>query len=323
MLTDELKRVIKQIFRFFLPVKLWVAVRKIYVNYKKRQTYNLIPALKLLEVKNSPQYIISLTSYGKRLTDTAPYSIITLLNQSIKPDRVILWVGNEDKKNIPQSMERLVEKGLEIRFCEDIKSYTKLIPALENFPEDYIITADDDVYYTKNWFELLMVEHKKNPKKIICHRAHGIKVDDNNNLLPYTQWSFDIEPSMYYEHTFMSRAGYHMARSVFPTGVGGILYPPKCFHKDITNKELFLNLAPHADDVWFWAMAVINKEYFGEESPYIVVANRWKLRSIDPEQIQGENALWNYNSQDGNDRQIKSVIEQYPQIKEVLKRVEK
>jgi hypothetical protein len=49
----------------------------------------------------------------------------------------------------------------------------------------------------------------------------------------------------------------HKPESYFPTGVGGILYPPKCFHKDIADKELFLKLAPNADDIWFWAMACL------------------------------------------------------------------
>ncbi|MCL2793162.1 MAG: glycosyltransferase family 2 protein [Spirochaetaceae bacterium] len=314
MLIAEFKRLIKQILKFFLPVKLWTRLRQIYVNHKKRQIFSLIPRLKPLEIKNSPQYIVSLTSCGNRLTDTAPFAIITLLNQRVKPDRIILWVANEDKTNIPQGMEKLTEKGLEIRFCEDIKAHKKLIPALENFPEDYIVIADDNVYYTKTWFELLMAEHKKNPKKIICHRAHGIRVDENHNLLPYTQWGFDIEPSMVYEHTFVSQGGYHTSESVFPAGAGGILYPPKCFCKDVANKELFMNLAPHTTDIWFWAMTVINKEYFGEEPPYIVVENKssWNLQNIEPEQIPSE-----------NDRQIKAVIEQYPQIKEVLKKIGK
>jgi len=268
--------------------------------------------------KETPQYIVSLTSYGKRLTDTAPYTIATLFNQTIQPNKIVLWVSNEDKKNIPQIMEKMIEKGLEIHFCEDIKSYTKLIPALQKFPDDYIITADDDLYYPQNWFEQLMAEHKRNPKKIICHRAHGIKVDKNHNLFPYWKWDMCIEPTVYFDNL-------HQLQSIFPTGVGGILYPPKCFYKDILNKELFMNLAPQADDIWFWAMAILNKEYFGEECPYIVIKNGYSqnLQDVKPEQKQEGNTLWNYNvSEKGNDLQLKAIIEHYPQIKEVLKKIE-
>jgi FkbM family methyltransferase len=298
------------------------------IENKKQKTLDLILGLKPLQNRETPQYIVSLTSYKKRLTDTAPYAITTLFNQTIQPDRIVLWVANEDKEHIPQIMEKLVEKGLEIRFCEDIKSYKKLIPTLEAFPDDYIITGDDDVYYPENWFEQFIMEQKKNPNKIICHRAHGIKVDENHNLLPYEKWDNCIEPTEYFGKIFISQEQSkprHQLQSIFPTGASGILYPPKCFYKDILNKELFMKLAPMADDIWYWTMAILNKEYFREESPYIVIENGYSknLQDIEPEQQQNENALWNYNvSEKGNDKQLKVVIEYYPQIKEVLKKID-
>ena len=295
-----------------------------HYEVRKRQTLELIQTLSPSVVKNSPKYIVSLTSYGKRLTDTAPYAITTLLNQNVKPDNIILWVAHEDNENIPQVMNLLIKKGLEIRFCENIKSYKKLIFTLSSFPDDYIITADDDVYYPQEWFEQLLNEHKRNPVKIICHRAHGIKVDENHNPLPYKQWHICINPEEYFANTPDGSAK-HFPESIFPTGGAGTLYPPKSLHPDVLNKELFTKLAPHADDIWFWAMAVINKEYFGDATPYITIKNSCcsaYLQTVDPEQMQGKNALWNYNSQGGNDKQLKTVIENYPQIKEYLQKIE-
>jgi len=330
---DKLKYNVKRLLNFFLPVKLRMCLRNIHARIntsaKKRKTIKLIPRLTPLESKNSPQYIVSLTSYGKRLTDTAPFAIVTLLNQTIKPDRVILWVANEDKESIPKIMGKLTEKGLEIRFCEDIKSYKKLIPALKSFPRDYIITADDDIFYPQNWLEQLLGEHKKTPHKIICHRAHGIKVDEGHNPIPYTKWDYSIKPRIYFSQVFISQQQSvlrHQLESVFPTGSAGILYPPKCFHADTMNKNLFMNLAPYADDIWFWAMAVMNKEHFGEDSPYIVIAGSClrTLSLIDPRQEKNGNALANYNwSKNGNDKQLKAIIEQYPQIMDVLRKIEK
>jgi len=300
-------------------------IRQFYDN-NKQETFAKIPLIKPLESKNSPRYIISLTSYGKRLADTAPYAIITLLDQSVKPDKILLWVSHEDKGAIPDVLYKLTEKNLEIRFCADIKSYKKLIYALQEYPDDYIITADDDVYYPQNWFEQLLVQHKINPKKIICHRAHGIKVDINHNPLPYSVWDNCICPSIYFAQIFVSQKqsiSSHQPEAVFPTGVSGILYPPNCLYKETINKELFMKLAPNADDIWFWAMAIINKEYFGHESPYIVIENGYSqnLQDIEPEQTQGGNALWNYNSQGGNDIQLKSVIEKFSEIREVLRKI--
>ena len=292
-----------------------------HVEMRKCQMLELIPKLDPLACTNAPRYIVSLTSYGKRLTDTAPFAIISLLNQKVKPDKVVLWIAWDDKENIPQVMNELTSKGLEIHFCDDIKSYQKLVFTLDVYPDDYIITADDDIYYPQNWFERLLDEHKKHPKKIICHRAHGIKVDEKHYPLPYASWDKSIDPVKYFEMISDER---HVHESIFPTGVSGILYPPKCLHGDVANKELFMELAPKADDIWFWAMAVINRDYFNGESPYIVIENGYSthLHVIDPEQEQGDNALWNYNSKGGNDRQLKAVIEHYQQIIKYLQSID-
>ena len=323
MLSYSLKSIVKRIFKLVLRVLRYIP-NKLVLNNRRRQTLRLIPVLKPLESRNSPRYIVSLTSYKKRLRKTAPYAIITLFDQSVKPDKVVLWVAHEDKEMIPDVLHKLTEKGLEIRFCEDVKSYTKLIPSLLEFPEDYIVTSDDDVYYPRNWFEQLKQMHEKNPKKIICHRAHGIKVDENHNPLPYSKWNAEIEPGVYFAHIPVSQKqsnpfrGRH--KSVFPTGVSGVFYPPDCLYKEVSNKELFMKLAPYADDIWFWAMAVINKEYFGEESPHVVIPDGYSqnLSYIDP----SVDSLLSYNFQGGNDRQFKAVIEYFPQIREVLGKIE-
>jgi hypothetical protein len=274
----------------------------------------LIPTLSPLVSKNSPQYIVSLTSYKGRLTGTAPYAIISILNQNVKPDKVVLWVGHQDKENVPEIIHDLTQKGLEICFCDDVKAYTKLVYSLEAYPADYIITADDDIYYPENWLEQILDEHKKNPQKIICNRAHAIRVDENHSLLPYNKWDSFINP-----HEVV-----HRPQSVFPEGVGGILYPPNALHKDVTNKELFMKLSPHNDDIWYWAMAVMNKENFSDGSPYAVVENGYaEVQSIDPDYETGEYGLWQYNIlQNENDEQFKAVIAYYPKIKENLQKIE-
>ena len=46
--------------------------------------------------------------------------------------------------------------------------------------------------------------------------------------------------------------------NLFPTGVGGVLYPPGSLNRDVVKKELFLELCPLADDIWFKAMGLLN-----------------------------------------------------------------
>jgi len=104
----------------------------------------------------SPKLIISLTSYEKRLKDIH-YTLYSLLTQSIKPDKVILYLDKTkfNDTNSPQNVSRFFKNGLEVHYVEDIGSYTKLYPALNEFPNDIIVTADDDIYYEKDWLEKL------------------------------------------------------------------------------------------------------------------------------------------------------------------------
>ena len=76
--------------------------------------------------------IISLTSYASRV-QTVHLTIESLLNQTIKPNKIILWLNapyNSD--NIPQILKKQINRGLEVKFAEDYKSYDKLIHSLIN-----------------------------------------------------------------------------------------------------------------------------------------------------------------------------------------------
>jgi hypothetical protein len=186
--------------------------------------------------------IISLTSYQPRFKKLN-LTLKCLLSQDIKPDRIILWVSYEDHAKIPVSTTNLSKRfrTFEIRKCEDIKSYKKLIPTLEYFPNSYIVTADDDVYYPRYWLSSLITPLPCT-QKIVAHRAHKPKFF-NGSLAPYNQW----------EHC-VSQANESI---IMPTGIGGVLYTPGCFVDQVFEKERFMVLAPTADDIWFFWMARI------------------------------------------------------------------
>ena len=124
--------------------------------------------------------IISLTSFGRRLEESAYRAICTLLDQTT-PARVILYLDEGDE---PTSKLRSLN-DLEI-VCgnENVGSYSKLVWALRDFPNDVIVTVDDDIYYSRNWLSQLLEQHEKYPHKIIAHKAHSIafrdgKIDTN------------------------------------------------------------------------------------------------------------------------------------------------
>ncbi len=256
--------------------------------------------------KRSPRVIVSLTSFPQRMEEIH-YCLYSLLDQTLKPDEVVLWLAKEQFPNgdtdIPQEVLDLKEKGLTIRWCRNLHSYKKLVPSLLEFPEDIIVTADDNVYYEQDWLEQLCREHLEHPEYIVCNRAHTIKLGRDKNILPFRRWK-KISKSK--EASFRN----------MQIATGGVLYPPKSLHKDATNAELFGELAPTTDDIWFWAMAVLN-----DTKVKVIKNNVTRLRYLSPERkrgLMGIFTLFNKNKKCGNDLQLEKVMEHYPDIAEKL-----
>jgi hypothetical protein len=188
--------------------------------------------------------IVSLTSYRPRF-HSLHLALLSLLDQTIRPDRVVLWIAHDEMGALPRQVRELTAFGLEIRTTDDIKSYKKLIPALHAFPAAHIATADDDVLYPRNWLELLCLGQQGDPGVITCHRAHRIPQPVHGAMPPYRTWEWDI----------LDPEGSQPSRNLVATGVGGILYPPDAFHPDVIKSEIFTKLCPQADDMWFYWMA--------------------------------------------------------------------
>lgn len=242
------------------------------------------------------EVVVSLTTYGKRLFDVS-FTIESLMQQTRKPNRIILWLGNELKTTkLPSSLELQKKRGLEIRFTEDIKSYKKLIPALVSFPEAVIITVDDDVIYDYDIIDRMISSYMKTPDRIHACRVHKMVFNKKGTLDPYNTWEM------------CSCDSRNPPVLNFLTGVGGVLYPPHCLDMDVLNKEVFLSICPTADDVWFTAMALRNGTF---------------INKIETRNIKGEDYVENTNVQDvalskintgdngKNDSQIRAVFEKY------------
>lgn len=252
------------------------------------------------ESSKKPQIVVSLTTYGKRTNAYAPIAVASILNQSVLPDKLILWLADGEK--VSQSIKKLVKKGLDVRFTEDTLSYKKLIPTLELFPDSMIITADDDIVYPKDWLKKLITAHRKEPKKIIAHRAHEMKLDENGLLLPYAEWGHNSKVI-------------DDAKYTFPTGCAGILYPPHSLSEKVLDKVSFRKLAPNADDVWFWAMAKLKgTKHMLLKGGYSSIGADYL---VDPSDRDG--LYWTINSDGGNDKQLSNIINEFPKIAKDLK----
>ncbi len=244
--------------------------------------------------------IVSLTSYGRRMKEAA-LAIESIMQQTMKANRIVLWLAHEDYKHIPQSLKMQQLRGLEIMECDDLLSYKKIIPSLRNFPNDVIITIDDDVFYSPDVLEHLITAYLEAPQHIHCSRAHRIKKDASENILPYRQWSWNI-----------SETGPN--RLNFFTGCGGVLYPPHCLDEEVLNESVFMKICKHADDVWLNAMALRKGTMVSKVQTSVSNGEDFVLN--ETAQVDG---LFQMNTMDQmlNDVQLKKVFEKYSLLSEL------
>lgn len=186
--------------------------------------------------------IVTLTSYGNKIQQVG-LAIESLMHQTIKPNKIVLCLSEEFEGKLPIVLEHQRERGLEILFCKDIRSYTKLIPTLRKYPQSIIISIDDDIIYPVDFVEYLIMAYNNNPKKVYFYYGHTITLDRKGQVIPYKEW--------------IRRPAKGSSIFNLPTGVDGILYPPGCFHEDICKEKLFMELCPYADDLWFKAMTLL------------------------------------------------------------------
>lgn len=259
---------------------------------------SVLPKKPLEPLENSvhPHIVVTLTSYGRRVGTTVIHVLKSLLLQSRRPDRIILWLDNVNfsSDNVPSKLAKFCQKyGVEIRFCEDIRSYKKLVPTLELCPDDILVTVDDDLVYKRGFLKSLYEAHLKAPADILCTLAHSPKVKDRL-FLPYKEWEQNI-----------TKMG---DNPIFPLGGAGTLYPPCSLYEDVVNKELFMTLAPQADDIWFWAMAVM------AGTKHRLVDFGYSFYQIDLlyQKLHKDSSLMSSNlHKDNNDVQIKNIMKYY------------
>ena len=171
MWLSKLKRVfsnmlyIDEIIDDIVSYKLSFLKLDIFANINKLGGINLHPFVDSQGYTHT--VTVSLTSYGDRVYSVC-YVIYSILMQSVQPNRIILWLSEQEynDENLPQSLKDLRSRGVEIAYCPDYRSYKKIIPTLRKYPEDVIITIDDDVLYGHETLEYLINAYLQEPEYI-------------------------------------------------------------------------------------------------------------------------------------------------------------
>lgn len=255
-----------------------------------------------VQLKKNPEshtdVIVTLTSYGRRVSKSIVYyTLISLLRQSTQPDKIVLWLDKNtwNINNLPAKISKLQDYGVEILFCEDIRSYKKLIPSLSSFENSILITVDDDSIYKSDIVESLLSEHKKSPNDVISRHARFPRLD-SNGFISYNKWPAYIGK--------VDNEDY-----IMPIGASGILYPPNCFDDEVLNKNIFQSLCPIADDIWFWAMAKRNGRNHKAIAPNVSVG--YPFDDLYQYFHKGSALTHTNSAQNQNDVQLKKLMDYY------------
>lgn len=177
-----------------------------------------------------PSLIVSFTSYPARI-HAVPQVLESLYAQSMKPDRILLWLAEEQFPNhdadLPKALiEDVADGKFELRWCDDLGSHKKYFYAMQEYPEDIIVTVDDDVYYHPDSLENLMKAHERHPNAVVANTVSLVQLNEELQPAPVYQWLFDFQ--LLTEPTMLLVA----------IGVGGILYPPHSVDTRIFDKQL-------------------------------------------------------------------------------------
>ena len=296
----RLKTKLKEYKFIYYPVHYTLVMFRSFKSFMRWQLYKYTLTFNrsgLNTTEQRPRKIIaSLTSYPARI-DIVHYTIASLLKQTMKPDKIILWLAESQfpDKKLPKIFKKLQACGVEIKFCpENIGSHTKYYYTVKEYPEDIVITFDDDIVYRKHVIETLYRSYLDHPECVSSMRVHKITFRPDGSISPYTDWKLEYSGVLW--------EGSHIWLA---TGVGGRLYPPHCLPTETFNKEALKNLCLRADDVWLKFMEVMN----GTK-----VVPAYHTSSIQGFEIPDsqESALWKSNlSSGGNDTQIHAMLEAY------------
>lgn len=234
--------------------------------------------------------IVSLTSHPGRINIVGK-TIETLINQTVQPNRITLWLAEEEfpnrDKDLPKDLivRRNTCDFFDINWVkDDLKPHKKYLYAMKKYQDKPIIIVDDDVYYDKHLIENLLDSYKKFPDCVSAMRTNLIGFKRDGSFMDYEGWIMGYRALQDMPST-----------QLVPTGVGGVLYPPHALPKETFDIEAIKGNCLFCDDLWLkvWAchagLKTVMPEHFCIEK---IIEN------------SQDTALWKMNVRQGNNNDV-------------------
>lgn len=200
--------------------------------------------------KRPKRIIVSMASFPARLW-CVPFAVCSLLNQTVKPDKIIVWLGEEEKgnRNLPPVFDELRSIGIEIEYRPDVKSHKKWYYAFQEYPNDLIVTTDDDIFYENKVIEKLYAAHRQYPGCTPALRVHRMRFDNEANLLDYkNDWIWE----------YGNKRGMSSIQFLATNG-GGVMHEPNMLCDEVMNLEAVMKYCKYEDDFWLTLMTILSR----------------------------------------------------------------
>lgn len=219
----------------------------VYLNYMivRKQRYDVLKQL------IARKLIVAMTTYPGRIA-TITQVLKTVMEQKRQPDQIVLYLAEEQfpnkKKDLPHDLRKLIGQGrVALRWCDDLKPHKKYFYAFQEFPDDCVVTLDDDLLYKPDLLENLYRSYLLYPHAVSAARAHLMVCSEDGRFLSYRYWVKETDECIY-EPTMQLLA----------TGGAGALYPPHLLRTEFLDPEAILNVCLWADDLWLKAMELVS-----------------------------------------------------------------
>ncbi len=242
------------------------------------------------------QIIVSFTSYPKRI-HTVHKVLDSIIGQTVLPDKIVLYLSSSEFKEFGclPDFSKYTKYGFEIHWNEEnLKSHKKWFYAFQEYPNDIVVTIDDDILYKNTALEILLKYHTLFPECVVARNAAVITSDKGDWVAPYEMWC-----SSSVDYVGAPRM------DLCAIGNGGILYPVHLFKtNEVFSVDVFMEKSRYADDLWMKVMEV----YSG--IPTVLAERRWD--DVVLTEHQTTCLFQSYNKDGGNDKQLKALLQWYP-----------
>lgn len=228
-------------------------IKEIIPNTYEYLLLNKNEILKSFEKKRKvDDLIVSLTTYEPRLK-VFEYSILSILGGTLLPEKILIYVPKGFIDLYNKYSDSFLKSYIDNKYIfliemeRDLGPHSKYYYSFLQYGSDKdIVVCDDDVVYYRYWLEGLYKNSQEYiDYNVIAYKVVNVKVD-NNIILPYDEW------------IHLNRRVRPINNLLYAEGVGGVFYRRKSIINEVLNKEVFMKVAPKADDVWLWFCVYFN-----------------------------------------------------------------